>query len=416
MRCGIRVWILMVAITTSLLAMASCQGQSAAAKESAGVPPGREIGVIKAVRKPLQRTLVVSSELIPFQQIDVYAKESGFVRQLNVDYGTHVRAGQVMAVLEIPELQAQVDEDDADIKDATGQVARAGKDLNRLQAQYQVAHLEYTRLDGVAKSRPGLIAQQEVDDWQAKDLAAEAQVEGAQNALESAQSQLVRTQAKRRHDEVLFDYSKITAPFSGVVTQRYANLGTLMQAGTNSSTQALPLVQLSEDDLFRLVIPVSESYVRYVRIGDPVNVRVPSLNRTFPGKVARFSVDVQLDTRTMHTEVDVPNPSHVLLPGVYAEATLTLDRDNRALTVPQEAVNVVGDQRTVWIVDPSDHLEERKITTGIETPDDVEVLSGLRDGELIAVGDRSSLTQGELVRPRVVTLIQGQSPGSSQQE
>ena len=108
---------------------------------------------------------------------------------------------------------------------------------------------------------------------------------------------------------MLFDYARITAPFAGVVTQRYANLGTLMQAGTSSSTQAMPLVRLSQDDLFRLVIPVPESYVRYIHIGDPVDVRIPALNKTFPGKVARFSVDVKADTRTMHTEVDVPNPN-----------------------------------------------------------------------------------------------------------
>src|SRR6202034_1391125 len=108
----------------------------------------------------------------------------------------------------------------------------------------------------------------------------------------SAESVRAAAQAKREHDQALFDYSKITAPFAGVVTQRFANLGALMQAGTSSSTQAMPLVKLSQDDLFRLVIPVPESYVRFIRIGDPVEVRVPALDRSFPGKVARFSVDV----------------------------------------------------------------------------------------------------------------------------
>src|SRR5208282_6585245 len=130
--------------------------------------------------------------------------------------------------------------------------------------------------------------------------------------------------AKLVHDQSLFDYSRITAPFSGVVTERYANLGTLVQAGTGSSTQAIPIVKLSQDDLFRLVIPVPESYVRYIRVGDPVDVHVPSLNRTFPGKVARFSVDVKSNTRTMHTEVDVENPQRILLPGLYADAQLSL--------------------------------------------------------------------------------------------
>lgn len=106
------------------------------------------------------------------------------------------------------------------------------------------------------------MAQQEVDDAQGKDLAASSQVDAGQAALEAAQSQLVVAKAKLAHDQTLFDYSKITAPFSGVVTQRYANLGTLVQAGTNSSTQAIPIVRLSQDDLYRLVIPVPESYVQ----------------------------------------------------------------------------------------------------------------------------------------------------------
>ena len=311
--------------------MVSCGGESVKAKELAKAPPAREIGVVKAVRKPIQRTLVVSSELIPFQQIDVYAKESGFVRKLDVDYGTHVKAGQVMAVLEIPELQAQVDEDDADIKDATGRVARTQKELARMEAQHNVAHLQFTRLDGVAKSRPGLVAQQEVDDWQGKDLAAERKWRAPRDAVASAQSQLVRAQAKRRHDQVLFDYSRITAPFDGggnaeIRESRHLDAGRneFQHAGAASGSAF-------SRRLFRLVIPVSESYVRYVRIGDPVDVRVPALNRSFPGKVARFSVDVQWTRVPCIPKWMCRIRIGVLLPGLYAEATLTLDRENSAL-------------------------------------------------------------------------------------
>ena len=172
-------------IVATLLAttLLSCGGENVKPKEAANASLGPEIGVVRATTKTLQRSLVISSELIPFQQIDVYAKEAGFVTALNVDYGTHVKANQVMAVLEIPELQAQVDEDDDDIKDATGRLAGAQKELDRVEAQHNVAHLQFARLDQVAKSRPGLIAQQEVDDWQGKDLAAEAQVETSRNAV-----------------------------------------------------------------------------------------------------------------------------------------------------------------------------------------------------------------------------------------
>ncbi len=292
------------AIALGVVALASSSCSRGSDKVQAGGPVVT-VGVTKVAKKSLGRQLTLSSELVPFQEIDVYAKESGYVKQLTVDYGTHVKAGQAMALLEIPELEAQLQEDQAEIRNAANQVSRAQHELSRYQAQYNALHLQYTRLNGVFQSQPGIVAQQEVDDAQGKDLAAASQVDAGQAALEAAQSQMGMTKAKLSHDQSLFDYSKITAPFSGVITERYANLGTLVQAGTGSSTQAMPIVRLSQDDLFRLVIPVPEAYVQYIHIGDHVDVHVPSLNRTFPGKVARFSVDVREDTRTMHTEVDV---------------------------------------------------------------------------------------------------------------
>jgi RND family efflux transporter MFP subunit len=354
----------------------------------------------------------LSSELVPFQEIDVYAKESGYVQKLNVDYGTHVKTGKVMATLEIPELQAQLQEDQADIKNAFNQVSRADHELKRYDAQYQALHLEYTRLNSVFQSQPGIVAQQEVDDSQGKDLAAASQVEAGKASLEAAQSQLGSAQAKLAHDQALFDYSKITAPFSGVVTQRYANLGTLVQAGTGSSTQAMPIVRLSQDDLFRLVIPIPESYVRYIHVGDPVEVRVPSLNRTFPGKVARFSVDVSQDTRTMHTEVDVPNPQRVLMPGLYADADVDLEHREDIPSVPLQAINHEGDKSTVFVVNPEGVVEDRPITLGIQTATDAEVVSGLNEGEQVIVSDRSGLKPGQRVHPQVVQIMQYQETKS----
>lgn len=368
------------------------------------------VGVVRVGRQNLQRTLTMSSELVPFQEIDVFAKESGYVKTLNVDYGTHVQANQVMATLEIPELQLQLKEDDAAIKNAQAQVPHAQEEVNRIEAQQKVLQLQYDRLNTVAQSKPGLVAQQEVDDAQGRALATAAQVEAAKSNLQSAESVLAAAQAKREHDQALYDYSKITAPFAGVVTQRYANLGTLMQAGTGSSTQALPLVRLSQDDLFRLVIPVPESYVHYIHIGDPVAVNVPSLNRSFPGKVARFSVDIREDTRTMHTEVDVPNPQRILLPGLYADATITLEKEDNAVAVPLEAMDQNNGKTTVDVVDSANRIQVREITPGIQTPSEAEVLSGIQDGEMVVVSDRSGLKPGQLVKPKTVQLIQYRSP------
>src|SRR5208282_4466006 len=350
--------------------------------------------------------ITLSSELVPFQEIDVYAKESGFVKKLLVDYGSRVKAGQVIAILEIPELEAQLQEDQAEIKNAMNQVSRAQHELNRYQAQYNALHLQYTRLNGVFESQPGIVAQQEVDDAQGKDLAASAQVDAGQAGLEAAESQLSVAKARLVHDQSLFDYARITAPFAGVVTERYANLGTLVQAGTRSTTQAMPIVRLSQDDLFRLVIPVPESYVRYIKVGDHVDVRVPSLNQTFPGKVARFSVDVKEETRTMHTEVDVLNPDRVLIPGLYADADLTLERKEDIPSVPLQAVNHENDKTTVYVVNANGEIEDRPVSLGIQTSSDAEVVAGLSEGEQVVVSDRSGLKAGEKVHPQVVQIMQ----------
>jgi RND family efflux transporter MFP subunit len=396
--------VLTPALAGVLIVLSSCGRTEKVNAEPVAQDQVVTVGVAKVERHPLQRQLTVSSELVPFQEIDIYAKESGYVKQLLVDYGSHVKQGQLMAVLEIPELEAQLDQDRATVKSMQDQITNANNQLSRIEAQHKVLHLEYERLNNVSKSRPGLVAQQEVDDVQGRDLAAEAQVDAAKSNLEASRSNAMAASAKVAHDEAIYAYCRITAPFNGVVTQRYANYGTLMQAGTNSSTQALPLVKLSQENLYRLVIPVPESYVSYIKIGDPVAVQVPSLHKSFPGKVARFSSEVGDSTRTMHTEVDVENPTGELIPGLYANATLTLNRAGRALTVPMQAVDQSGERATVDIVNAANRIQSRDVTLGIEgeSENEAEVLSGLEEGDRVVVSDRSGLKPGELVRPQVV--------------
>ena len=180
---------LAVLAVMSAVSLSSCSGTGDKKVHASG--PTVTVGVTKVVKKTLGRQITLSSELVPFQEIDVYAKESGYVKKLLVDYGTHVKAGQVMAILEIPELEAQLQEDQAEIKNAFNQVTRAQHELQRYQAQYKALHLQYTRLNGVFESQPGIVAQQEVDDAQGKDLAASSQVDAGQAALDAAQSQLV---------------------------------------------------------------------------------------------------------------------------------------------------------------------------------------------------------------------------------
>lgn len=384
-----------------LLAAAALSGCSKSNGAAAGTTPAvASVGTAKVETRPLAEHLTVSSELVPYQEIDVYAKEAGYVKDISVDYGSHVHKGQVMAVLEVPELEAQLQQDQAAIKARTNEVTRAQNEVGRAQAQRDVLHLQYTRLAEVSKTRKGLVAQQEVDDAQSKDLAAESNVDATQGSLEAAKSEVAVAQAKLAHDQALFDYSKIVAPFDGVVTQRYANEGALMQAGT-TSVQATPLVRLSDENLYRLVIPIPESDVKFIHIGDPVEVRVPSLDKTLQGKVARFSAELNGSTRTMHTEVNVPNPGGQLVPGLYAEAVVTLNRRSDALVVPVQALNRDNDKASVFVVGPDNKIEDRAVTLGLQTPDYAELTSGVRAGEQVVVSDRGALKAGQIVSPKL---------------
>jgi RND family efflux transporter MFP subunit len=368
---------------------------------AAGAAPSvASVGTAKVETRALAEHLTVSSELVPYQEVDVYAKEAGYVKDISVDYGSHVHKGQVMAILEVPELEAQLQQDQAAIRARNNEVTRAQNEVARAKAQRDVLHVQYTRLAEVSKARKGLVAQQEVDDSQSKDLAAESNVDATQASLEAAKSEVAVAEAKLVHDQALFDYSKIVAPFDGVVTQRFANEGALMQAGT-TSVQATPLVRLSDENLYRLVIPIPESDVKFIHIGDPVEVRVPSLDKVLQGKVARFSAELNGNTRTMHTEVNVPNPGGQLVPGLYAEAMVMLNRKSAALVVPVQALNRDNDKASVFVVGSDDRIASRPVTLGLETPNYAELTSGVRAGEQVVVSDRGGLKAGQIVNPKI---------------
>jgi RND family efflux transporter MFP subunit len=392
----------MAAAVLSATCFVGCSGQKVNVSEAGGAPPAVTVGITPVVRRTIVRQLTVSSELVPFQEIDLYAKESGYIKELLVDYGTRVEKGQLVAVLDIPELQMQLDQDAAAIKNQQDVVQQTEHQIARVEALVKDYQLQFTRLKGVSDSKPGLVAQQEVDDAESKYMSADAQLEAAKSARQSARSELAGAQAKEQRDRTLFDYSKIYAPFSGIITQRYANYGTLVQAGTSSSTNVLPIAKLSEDDKFRLVIPVPESYVKFIHIGDSVDVHVASLDRHFPGVVGRFSTDIAQDTRTMHTEVDVLNPNRVLMPGLYADATITLERKNNTLSVPLQAINHETNGNAVFVVTPNDTIAIRSIRIGLQNSDWAEVASGLNEGDNVVVSDRAALKAGTPVQPHVV--------------
>lgn len=387
---------------TFLTILSGCGGPS---KTNAADPANAPIVAVALVKRTdLTRDLALAADFRPYQEIDVHAKLAGYVKAIYVDVGDRVKAGQLLATLEIPELQDEVHQAEAAVKQSEEEIKRAQGDLERAESAHQVAHLAYQRLAQVMQAQPNLVAQQEIDDSQGRDRQAEAQAAASKAALAAAQQQLEVSKANQERIRTLFAYSRIIAPFAGTITKRYADTGSMIQAGTSSQTQAMPLVTLSQNDLLRLVIPVPESIVSDIHLGGPVQVRVPALGKVFQGRVARFADQVDTATRTMHTEVNVPNPRLELVPGMYAYASLVLDRRHDALAVPVQAVNHSEDQATVFVVDAGNKIEERPVNLGMETPSEVEILSGLNESDRVVVGNRSQLQKGEVVRPKVVEL------------
>ncbi|HUJ41674.1 MAG TPA: efflux RND transporter periplasmic adaptor subunit [Candidatus Acidoferrales bacterium] len=365
------------------------------------------VAVAAVTRGSLVKSLDLPAEFRPYQEIDLHAKVAGYVKKINVDVGDHVRTGQLLAVLEIPELQDEVTQAQSQVKRDEHEVVRAQADLDRSKASYQVAHLACQRLSDVAKTRPDLIAQQDLDNATGRDREAQAQVATSQAALAAAEQQLAVAHAGLERTRTMFAYAEIRAPFDGVITKRYADTGAMLAAGTSSEKQAIPLVRLSQNGLLRLIAQVPESAVSLVHVGSPASITVPELNKKFTGKVTRFADMVSTETRTMDTEIDVPNPNYELVPGMYATISLQLDHKDSALTVPIEGVVLEGDSASALVVDPQGKIEARQVKTGLQTASRVEILSGLREGELVVVGGRAQLHAGEHVHPKTVSISSG---------
>lgn len=362
--------------------------------------PSAAVALVK--RAPIENAVTLSGAFHAYQQVDVHAKVAGYIRKIYVDVGDHVKAGQTLAVLEVPELSAEVTGAQAGLRRAKDAVTRAQSNVHSAESIYAAYHAAYTRLKQASETRPGLIAEQELDDSMAKDKDSEAKVESDKAALSEAQSQLAVAEADLQRINAMEDYTHVTAPFAGVVTKRYADTGTMIQAGTSSDTQSMPVVQLAEYTKLRLVVPVPESAVPGLQLGSVVQVHVTAMNQDFEGKVARFADALNDETRTMHTEIDVKNPNGALKEGMYAEAKLILKQHNNVLTVPIQALERTPSGGTVLIVDAQGRVEKRQVKLGVESSDRVEVVAGLADNDRVIIGNRSEFREGEKVQPKVV--------------
>ncbi|HUE37123.1 MAG TPA: efflux RND transporter periplasmic adaptor subunit [Candidatus Acidoferrum sp.] len=362
-----------VAVVGVVLAALRSRAQNSTAANSDATPV---VAVARVAREDLFKQVTYPAEFRPYVEVVLHAKVSGYVSRMNVDFGDKVKAGQLLATIEVPELHDELNSAIAAEKKA--------------EADYTNANLIYTRQIAVNSQNPNLIAQQDIDTADANRQMAAAEIAAAKADVGKYQT--------------LVDYTRITAPFDGVITHRYADPGALIQAGTSSDTQSLPLVRVSDNYLLRLDFPVDIDVVQDIHAGDPVEIQVQSLgNKTFTGAVSRFTRDVDDDTRKMNTEIEVPNPKLEIDPGMYATVALKVENHTNTLAIPTEAV-IAGATPSVFVVNANNEIEQRPIQLGLETPDEYEVLSGLDEGDLVVVGNHSEIQTGQKVQPKLVEL------------
>lgn len=329
------------------------------------------VAVAPVKRETLARQINLQAEFRPYEEIDLHAKVSGYLQKINVDIGDRVKAGDLIAVIEVPELRDEL--------------AHAVAAAKKAEVDQRAAHLDYTRMLAVNKSQPNLVAQQDIDLAEEKDDASEA----AKTAAD-AEVQRYRT---------MIAYTEIRAPFGGTITARYVDPGTMIQTGGTSAA----LVRLSEIDRLRLVAPVSVSYAGSVKTGDPVTVLLEgdAVAGTWP--VSRFSHRISMQTRTMEVQVDLPNQDQKFIPGMYATVVLKVDAHENVLAIPVLAVSA-GKKPTVFVVNDKGLIEERAVKLGLETPDVVEVVSGVREGERVMIGNRTGVAPGQQVAVKQIAM------------
>jgi RND family efflux transporter MFP subunit len=314
--------------------------------------------VFAASVQRLTRAFRLTGELKAYQEVDVFSKIPGYLKSIKVDYGDEVRAGQVVATLEIPEQE---------------------QDLAKANAAFNLAQLDYQRIKSVVAAQPGLLAQAEVDRAKANADAA---------------------RAERDRARALADYAQIVAPFNGIISGRYADIGALVLPGTSARGQTMPIVRISDAYRLRLAVEVPESLISKVSLGASAPLSVPSAGKAISVRVARTSGKVNDSTRTMHVEFDVANADRKYTPGEYATLELPVEEVSAAIAVPTQAVER-GREPNLWVVNSAGQIEKRPVKLGLETDSYIQISEGLSAGELVIFGNRAAFAPGMKVIPHL---------------
>jgi RND family efflux transporter MFP subunit len=375
-----------VALAAACLGSASCsQNPSGATSAPTQTLPQVEVVTVKSEK--LSTTERLPAELLPYESVDIYAKQTGFVRSIKVDRGSKVRQDELIARLEAPELVAQRAQANAAYESSQSQLAAARAKLAADQATYE--HMK------AAARVPGVVAANDLDIAQKTAQADEANVAALEKTTQATQENLKAVTQ-------LESYLNISAPFDGQVTTRYVHPGALVGPAGGSGAMT-PIVHIETTTRHRLVVPVPENDVAGVPEGTMVSFTVPSFpGRTFRSPIARISHGVDVKTRTMPVELDVKDPRAELIPGTFCEVEWPIRRNYPTLFVPVSSV--ASDlQRSFVVRVRQNHAEWVNVKTGVRVDTMIEVFGDLHEGDQVASHGTDQLRSGTEVSPHLAS-------------
>lgn len=362
-------------VTTGLFLLAAAlmiiQGQQPTVSapdtdRDAAQSSAHQVQVLKVQRRDIRQTLTLPANISPWYQATLYGKVSGYVKWIGFDKGDVVKKGQLLAVLDAPEIEDQYKQADAD---------------------YQIKKVTYERYLSVWQDNHDIIAKQDVDV--------------AKAAAESAKHQ-------RDSRRTLLDYTNVYAPFSGVITARFADPGALIQAATGSATQAAPLFTIMDMDSVRIYVNAPQEAAPLAKPGLSVTMTAREWSEELHASITRTTEALDPATRTLLVEIDVPNKDHRLQPGMFLNASLHLQQHPNALAIPPAAIvpRNNGQDKSVFVVD-SGKAKLHPVKTGIDDGLWVEVVEGLTGEEDVVVVGKSGLIDGQAVQSSPYNLPTG---------
>lgn len=353
------------------------------------------------VNTTILRTAALTSEItLPASmqailEVPIYARTEGYLKRRQVDIGDRVKAGQLLAEIDSPELDQQLAQARATLAHARAAVTQAEANLKQSQSRLVLAETTANRWKTLVGR--GVLSKQEGDEKQSAYEAMQAEVDAGKSNIQAAQSDVIAQQANVSRLEELHAFEQVKAPFDGVITARNVDPGALISAGASSEQH--DLFRIAKTDELRIFVNVPQSYSVAIHPGEQAFIRVGEFRgREFPGKIVRTADSLDPNSRTLLTEIHIPNGNHVLRPGMFSSVRFQLDRPNAPIVAPAAAFVFRADGPHVVVVREDSRIRFAKVIPGRDYGSTMEILGGVNPGDRIVLNPSDDLADGTKVR------------------